>query len=273
MDEKYKLARKTKENEKMIVRVGDSSIGDGSFVVIAGPCAVESREQIINIAQEVKKRGANMLRGGIFKPRTSPYDFQGLGEDGLQILLEAREETGLPVVTEIVDASQISVLKGVDVLQIGTRNMQNYSLLEAVGKTQKTVILKRGFASTIEEFLLSAEYILMNGNNNVILCERGIRTYQQGTRYLLDFSSIPILKEKTHIPIIVDPSHAAGRSDLVSIFSELAMVAGADGIIVEVHNEPQKALCDGMQALSTGEFGEMMKKLKKRYAFEKDEHM
>ncbi len=272
MGEKYKLAQKTKAIDKTIIRIGDINIGDGSFIVIAGPCAVESQEQIINISYEMKESGANMLRGGVFKPRTSPYDFQGLGMEGIQFLLEAKDKTGLPVVTEITDASQIDALQNVDVLQIGTRNMQNYSLLKEVGQTRKPVILKRGFASTIEEFLLSAEYILMSGNENVILCERGLRTFQQGTRYLLDFSSIPIIKEKTHLPIIVDPSHAAGRADLVGIFSELAMVAGADGIIVEVHNEPSKALCDGKQALSIHEFNNMMKKLKKRYEFEMTQH-
>lgn len=272
MEEKYKLAGMDKKHERTIVRVGDSNIGNGSFYVIAGPCAVESQEQIINISNEIKKCGADMLRGGIFKPRTSPYDFQGLGEEGIQFLLEAGDKSGLPVVTEIVDASQMNILIDVDVLQIGTRNMQNYALLKAVGKAKKPVILKRGFASTIEEFLLSAEYILMNGNDNVILCERGIRTFQQCTRYLLDFSSIPILKEKTHLPIIVDPSHAAGRADLVSIYSELAMVAGADGIIVEVHNEPETALCDGKQALKISDFNDMMKKLKKRYEFELTQH-
>lgn len=268
MEDNFKLVKRKCENDKTILCVGDKCIGDGSFSIIAGPCAVENYNQISYISNKVKEYGAHMLRGGAFKPRTSPYGFQGLGKEGIELLLKAKEQTGLPVVTEIVDASQIDDLKDIDVLQVGTRNMQNYSLLKALGKTDKTVILKRGFASTIDEFLLSAEYILMNGNSNVILCERGLRTFQQGTRYLLDFSSIPVIKEKTHLPIIIDPSHAAGRPDLVGIFSELAMVAGADGIIVEVHNNPDKALCDGKQAINITEFKQLMDKLKNRYEFE-----
>lgn len=269
METKYKLVCRENHLEDTIIEVGDEKIGEGKFTVIAGPCAVENEEQIDIIAHAVKKSGASILRGGVYKPRTSPYDFQGLGTAGIQYLVNAKNKEKLPCVTEIMDISQIENLEDIDILQIGTRNMQNYSLLKEIGKTNKPVILKRGYGCTIDEFLYSAEYILMSGNKNVILCERGIRTYQQCTRYMLDISSIPILKKKTHLPIIVDPSHAAGRADLVILLSEIAMVAGADGIIVEVHNKPSEALCDGNQSIDLQTFKYLMARLERRYKFEK----
>lgn len=265
----YVLAGKKNSNQSTIVTVGDVKIGGGDFVILAGPCAVESQTQINQIASGVKKNGADILRGGIFKPRSSPYDFQGLEDKGIEILVNAKKRFKIPIVSEIMDASQIDAMKDVDVLQIGTKNMQNYSLLKAVGRLKKPIILKRGYGCTIEEFLLSAEYVLASGNKNVILCERGVRTFQQCTRNTLDVSSVPILKKKTHLPIIIDPSHVAGRGDLVKLIAEVAMVIGADGVMVEVHNQPQKALCDGKQALDLIEFIELMNRISKRAEFEK----
>lgn len=268
MDNKYKLVSKKNHLANTVINIGDVEIGAGKFTVVAGPCAVENKNQISQIANSIKKSGADILRGGIYKPRTSPYDFQGLGGEGKELLESIQKRVEIPAVTEIMDASQIDSLKNIAMLQIGTRNMQNYSLLKAVGKIRKPIILKRGYGCTIDEFLFSAEYILMNGNENVILCERGIRAFQQCTRNMLDISCIPILKKKTHLPVIVDPSHAAGRADLVILLSEIAMVAGADGIIVEVHNNPQEALCDGEQALDLDEFATLVKRLSRRYEFE-----
>ncbi len=246
---------------RTVISVGDVRFGE-DFVVIAGPCSVESEEQTLKTAQEVKAAGANMLRGGAFKPRTSPYDFQGLGLQGLKILEKARQATGLPIVTEVTDPRDVSwVSEYADVLQIGTRNMQNFSLLKEVGKLNKPVLLKRGMYSTLKEWLNCAEYILAAGNPNVILCERGIRTFETYTRNTLDLSIVPCVKETSHLPIIVDPSHGTGRLSIIEPMSLAAMAAGADGIMVEVHCRPAEAMCDKDQAMSPDMFGGLMKKL------------
>jgi len=246
---------------RTVVSAGDVRFGE-DFVVIAGPCSVESEEQTLKTAQEVKAAGANMLRGGAFKPRTSPYDFQGLGLQGLKILEKAKQETGLPIVTEVTDPRDVSwVSEYADVLQIGTRNMQNFSLLKEVGKIDKPVLLKRGMYSTLKEWLNCAEYILAAGNPNVILCERGIRTFETYTRNTLDLSIVPSVKETSHLPIIVDPSHGTGRLSIIEPMSLAAMAAGADGIMVEVHCRPAEAMCDKDQAMSPDMFGGLMKKL------------
>lgn len=246
---------------RTIISAGDVRCGEG-FVVIAGPCSVESEEQTLKTAQEVKAAGAHMLRGGAFKPRTSPYDFQGLGLQGLKILEKAREETGLPIVTEVTDPRDVSwVSEYADVLQIGTRNMQNFSLLKEVGKLDKPVLLKRGMNSTLKEWLNCAEYVLAAGNPNVILCERGIRTFETYTRNTLDLSIVPAVKETSHLPIIVDPSHGTGRLSMIEPMSLAAMAAGADGIMVEVHCRPCEAMCDRDQAMSPDMFTRLMKKL------------
>ena len=238
-----------------IIKAADSLIGNGNFGLIAGPCTVESKDQINEIAHAVKASGANFLRGGAFKARTSPYDFQGLGEKGLQLLLEAKKLTGLPIVSEITDIQSLPLFENIDVIQIGARNSQNYELLREVGRLNKPILLKRGLAGTIKELLLSAEYIMTSGNENVILCERGIRTYENSyTRSTLDVSAVPVLKRLTHLPIIVDPSHAAGRADIVPDMALAAVAAGADGIMVEVHNDPANALCDGQQSLNLAQF-------------------
>lgn len=244
------------------VDVAGCSIGRPGVVVIAGPCAVESRTQLLETAWAVKEAGAHMLRGGAFKPRTSPYSFQGLGEQGLELLAEARAETGLPIVTEVMAPEHLEmVVHYADLLQIGTRNMQNYPLLRAVGESDKPVLLKRGMMSTIEEFLLSAEYVLSQGNPNVVLCERGIRTFETATRNSLDINAVPLLGELTHLPLIVDPSHATGRSSLVRAVSLAAVAAGADGLLIEVHPDPERALSDGPQSLDLDEFSRLMKEL------------
>lgn len=248
---------------KTIIRIGELRIGEG-FIVIAGPCSVESEAQTLETAHAVKKAGAHMLRGGAFKPRSSPYSFQGLGIKGLQILEKAKKETGLPVITEVLDPRDVSwVGEYVDVLQIGTRNMQNYSLLKEVGKTDKPVLLKRGMYSTLEEWLNCAEYILAEGNPNVILCERGIRSFDTYTRNTLDLAVVPAVKEVSHLPIFVDPSHGTGKLSLIEPMSLAARAAGADGIIVEVHCNPAEALCDGDQSQSPAMFAAMMDKLKR----------
>jgi len=244
-----------------VVTVGSVRVGE-DFVVIAGPCSVESEEQLIKTALKVKEAGGNMLRGGAFKPRTSPYDFQGLGLKGLKILEKAKKETGLPVVTEVIDPRDVSwVCEYADVLQIGTRNMQNYTLLKEVGKVDKPVLLKRGMYSTLKEWLNCAEYILAEGNPNVILCERGIRTFETYTRNTLDLSIVPSVKEVSHLPIIVDPSHGTGRLSIIEPMSLAAMAAGADGVMIEVHHNPSEALCDKDQAMSPDMFAGMMRKL------------
>lgn len=259
-----------KEKERTVVRVDDAVIG-GGFCVIAGPCSVENEKQTIETALAVKEAGADMMRGGAFKPRTSPYAFQGLGLKGLKILKKAKEESGLPIVTEVIDTRDVPwVCEYADVLQIGTRNMQNFSLLKEVGKTQKPVLLKRGMNSTIEEWLNCAEYILDSGNPDVILCERGIRTFENYTRNTLDISAVPVLKELTHLPVIIDPSHASGRVSLISPLTLAAVAAGADGVIVEVHINPSEAICDKEQTLNPEQFSEMVKKARGLHKFMAD---
>ena len=234
--------------------MGNTQIGGGNLTLMAGPCSVESEEQVVAIAKAVKASGATMLRGGAFKPRTSPYSFQGLGATGLEYLKVARQETGLPIVTELMDLSQLPLFKDVDVIQIGARNMQNFALLQALGQVRKPVLLKRGMSATVTELLQAAEYILAGGNRQVILCERGIRTFETDSRATLDIAAIPVLKKLTHLPVIVDPSHAAGRAELVAPLALAAVAAGADGLMVEVHDRPACALSDGAQALSCDQF-------------------
>lgn len=244
------------------VSVGTREIGGVGFSIIAGPCAVESREQILEAARKVREAGADFLRGGAFKPRTSPYDFQGLGKEALNWLLEAGRETGLPVISELMDISHLDLFSEVDVIQIGARNMQNYELLRELGHTQKPVLLKRGLANTVQELLLSAEYIMSGGNDRVILCERGIRTFETATRNTLDLSAVPVLREKTALPVIVDPSHATGHALLVPPMSLAAAAAGADGVMLEVHPDPEHALCDGEQALRPEELADLIPRMR-----------
>lgn len=251
----YKLASRQAHPDDTIVHVGNRSLGGGAFALIAGPCSVESQEQYLNAARQARDAGATMLRGGAYKPRTSPYSFQGLGEDGLKIMAAAREETGLPIVTELMDPRDVEiVLKYANVIQIGTRNMQNFQLLSEVGKVERPVLLKRGMSATVEELLMAAEYILKEGNSDVILCERGIRTFETATRFTLDLSAIPVIKKHCHLPVVVDPSHATGKRDLVLPLSLASVAVGADGLLVETHPEPEEALCDGSQSLPVGEF-------------------
>ena len=258
VSEPYKRANRKFHPHDTIVKVNDTvSVGAGSFAMIAGPCSVESREQIVQIAKQVKAAGATMLRGGAFKPRTSPYDFQGLKADGIELLLEAKKETGLPIVTEIMDARHLPLFENVDVIQVGARNMQNFELLKELGRTNKPILLKRGLANTIKEWLMSAEYIMAGGNENIILCERGIRTFETATRNTLDLSAVAVLHEKTHLPVIVDPSHATGVARYVQPMAMAAAACGADGLIIEVHNDPPHALCDGAQSLRPEQFAEV----------------
>ena len=259
IQEPYKSANRKFHPDDTIVDVGGHKFGGDNFQIIAGPCSVESEEQIIAVAKAVKASGANLLRGGAFKPRTSPYAFQGLKASGLELLKKAKAETGMPIVTEIMSVAHIDLFEDVDMVQIGARNMQNFELLKAVGKLNKPVLLKRGLANTIEEWLMSAEYIMSEGNRQVVLCERGIRTFEPMTRNTLDLSAIPLLKEKTHLPVIVDPSHASGLSRLVKPLSLAAVGAGADGLMIEVHNDPTHALCDGAQSLRPEQFDEVVK--------------
>lgn len=258
--EKYKLTNRKFHPENTVVPVGDKTIGGENYAFIAGPCSVESEKQIIGIAEAVKKCGAVALRGGAFKPRTSPYDFQGLKSEGLKLLKKAKAETGLPIVTEIMSVKAVDDFDGVDIIQIGARNMQNFELLKEVGKLGAPVLLKRGLVNTVDELLLSAEYIMSEGNKNVILCERGIRTFETLTRNTLDLGVIPLLKERTHLPVIVDPSHASGLKRLVKPLSLAAAAVGADGVMIEVHNDPIHALCDGAQAVTPEEFKEIVNK-------------
>jgi 3-deoxy-7-phosphoheptulonate synthase len=259
----YKLVSREIAPDPTVIDVRGRRIGDGYFGLIAGPCTVEYREQTLVTARAVKEAGASMLRGGVFKPRTSPYTFQGLGVDGLRILEEARDETGLPLVTELMDPRHVEdVVETTDVIQIGARNMQNFILLSEVGKAGKPVLLKRGPSASVEELLMAAEYVVKEGNARVILCERGIRTFERSTRYTLDIGAIPVLKQETHLPVIVDPSHAAGRRDLVPALARAAVAAGADGIIVEAHPAPDEALCDGPQLIPTEEFGAFVDELR-----------
>jgi 3-deoxy-7-phosphoheptulonate synthase len=251
----YKLVSRETKNEDTLVKVGDVTIGNGFLTLIAGPCAIESEEQALTIARHVKKSGAQLFRGGAFKPRTSPYSFQGLGEDGLKILAKVRETVGLPVVTEVMDVQTFDLVEHyADVMQIGTRNMQNFSLLKRAGESYRPILLKRGMAATIEEWLMAAEYIMAQGNHQVILCERGVRTFVHHSRNTLDLSAIPMVRKESHLPIIVDPSHAAGRRDQVLPLSRGAVAANAHGLMVEVHHQPDKALSDGAQSLYPDQF-------------------
>ena len=258
----YKLASKEFKSSNTIVEVGDVRIGDGDVVIMAGPCSIESREQLLTTALAVKKAGAQVLRGGAFKPRTSPYSFRGMGEDGLKILADVGAETGLKVVSEVMTLAHVElVAKYADMLQIGTRNMQNYQLLEEVGQVNKPCVLKRGMSATIEEWLLSAEYIMGKGNKQVVLCERGIRTFETATRNTLDLSALPVVKRMSHLPVICDPSHATGKWYLVPPMSLAALAAGADGLLIEVHPDPDHAMCDGAQSLTLENFSTLMDKI------------
>lgn len=261
VQEPYKNANRKFHPEDTIIDVGGHKIGGDNFTVIAGPCSVESESQIIEVAKAVKAAGASLLRGGAFKPRTSPYAFQGLKDTGIGLLLKAKEETGLPIVTELLSVNHLDLFKDVDIIQIGARNMQNFELLKEVGKTGKPILLKRGLANTLQELLMSAEYIMAEGDCQVMLCERGIRTFETMTRNTLDLSAVPVLKDKTHLPIIIDPSHATGIAKLVEPMSLAACGAGADGLIIEVHNDPKRALCDGAQSLNPVQFEHLMGKI------------
>ncbi len=262
VQEPYKNANRKFHPNDTVIKINDNvSIGGGNLTLIAGPCSVESEEQICAIAEAVKKSGANLLRGGAYKPRTSPYSFQGLRTEGLRLLSLAKQHTGLPIVTEIMDISQLDGFDDVDVIQVGARNMQNFELLKALGTTKKPILLKRGLSSTYEELLMSAEYIMEGGNEQVMLCERGIRTFETYTRNTLDVAAIPVLKQLSHLPIIIDPSHSAGKSALVDPLSCAAVAAGADGLIIEVHNDPAHALCDGPQSIRPESFDSLVKKL------------
>lgn len=263
ISEPFKQANRKFHPNDSIVPVGNARIGGGYFAMIAGPCSVESEEQIVEIAKAVKASGATMLRGGAFKPRTSPYAFQGMKDAGLKLLEIAKQETGLPIVTEIMNISTIDLFENVDVIQVGARNMQNFDLLKELGKTKKPILLKRGLANTLQELLMSAEYIMSEGNENVILCERGIRTYETYTRNTLDLSAVPVLHELTHLPVVVDPSHATGKASLVDPMACAAAASGADGIMIEVHNNPSKALCDGAQSLTPDQFDVVSRKVQK----------
>ncbi|WP_291653987.1 3-deoxy-7-phosphoheptulonate synthase [Clostridium sp.] len=263
VQEPFKKANRLFHPGNTVVNINGSEIGGNKIAMIAGPCSVESEEQITFIANEVKKLGANFLRGGAFKPRTSPYSFQGLEYDGLELLKVARKQTGLPIVTEIMSPYDVEIFeRDVDVIQIGARNMQNFDLLKELGKTNKPILLKRGLSATIEEFLMSAEYIMAGGNENVILCERGIRTFETYTRNTLDLSAIPAIKKLSHLPVVVDPSHATGKRFMISPLAKAAVAVGADGLIIEVHNDPAKALCDGPQSIKPEDYGTLFNELK-----------
>lgn len=257
VSEPFKQANRKFHPNDTIVSIGNTRIGGGHFAMIAGPCSVESEDQIIAVAQAVKAAGADILRGGAFKPRTSPYAFQGLKDEGIRMLLMAKEATGLPIITEIMNTRSLDLFENVDIIQVGARNMQNFDLLQELGKTHKPILLKRGLANSLQELLMSAEYIMSEGNENIILCERGIRTYEHYTRNTLDLSAIPVLHELTHLPVVIDPSHATGKASLVPSMAAAAAAAGADGIMVEVHNDPTKALCDGAQSLTPEQFAQV----------------
>ena len=263
VSEPFKSANRKFHPLDSVIDVSGVKVGGGNFAMIAGPCSVESHDQIISIAQEVKAAGANMLRGGAFKPRTSPYDFQGLKADGLELLLEAKKITGLPIVTEIMNANHLPLFENVDLIQVGARNMQNFELLKELGHTNKPILLKRGLANTIKELLMAAEYIMSGGNENIILCERGIRTFETATRNTLDLSSIPVLHELTHLPVVIDPSHATGVARYVKPMAVAAAAAGCDGLIIEVHNDPPHALCDGAQSLRPEQYEDVAKSVSK----------
>jgi 3-deoxy-7-phosphoheptulonate synthase len=269
----FKLTSREFRQEDTIIRVGDVTIGDGSLTVMAGPCSVEGREQLFETADAVAAAGARVLRGGAFKPRTSPYSFQGLGIEGLRYLAEARERTGLPVVTEVMEPNQVEIVNQyADILQVGTRNMQNYSLLTAVGRVEKPVLLKRGYGATIEEWLMAAEYIVSSGNPNVIMCERGIRTFETYTRNTLDVAAVPLLHHLTHLPVVIDPSHATGKRWLVTPLALAGVAAGADGLIVEVHPRPEEAWSDGDQSLTLPQFQSLMAGVTTVHAEVRDMH-
>ena len=255
----YKLVSRDFKKEDTVVRVGDVDVGGNSFVVMAGPCSIEGREQLYQTAQAVRKAGARILRGGAFKPRTSPYSFQGLGEEGLKYLAEIGRELKMPTVTEVMDPRQTELVsRYADIIQVGARNMQNFDLLKELGRAQKPILLKRGMSAKIEEFLMSAEYVLSQGNYNVILCERGIRTFEEATRFTLDLAAVPLIKELSHLPIIVDPSHGTGRRSLIAPMSRAALAAGSNGVMIEVHPKPETALSDGFQSLNVEDFNKLM---------------
>ena len=262
IQEPYKAANRKFHPDDTVIKVGDNEIGGKNFTFIAGPCSVESEEQIVEVAKAVKAAGATVLRGGAFKPRTSPYAFQGLKDAGIRLLLEAKKQTGMPIITEIMSVAHLDLFADVDIIQVGARNMQNFELLKELGRSDKPIFLKRGLANTVEEWLMSAEYIMSGGNNRVILCERGIRTFEPYTRNTLDLSAVPLVKEKTHLPVFVDPSHASGLSRLVRPLSLAAVGAGADGLIIEVHNNPECALCDGAQSLRPEQFEDVVNRVK-----------
>lgn len=267
VQEPYKKANRKMHPEDTVVEIAGHRIGGGYFQVIAGPCSIETEEQIAEVAMDVKNSGANFLRGGAFKPRTSPYAFQGLENNGLKLLLHAKKETGLPVVTEIMTPEHLELFRDIDVVQVGARNMQNFQLLKALGKTDRPVLLKRGLSNTLDELLMSAEYIMAGGNENVILCERGIRTFETAYRNTLDVSAVPMLKKMTHLPVIIDPSHAAGIRWMVEPLAMAAIAAGADGLMIEVHNDPPNALCDGPQSMYPDGFDALMKKIRPTVEF------
>ena len=261
VSEPFKQANRKFHPQDSVIEAGGSKIGGGYFGLIAGPCSVESEEQIVQVALAVKEAGANFLRGGAFKPRTSPYAFQGMGAEGLKLLLKAKEATGLPIVTELMNINTLDLFNDVDVIQVGARNMQNFDLLKELGKTKKPILLKRGLANTLQELLMSAEYIMSEGNENVILCERGIRTFETYTRNTLDLSAVPVLHELSHLPVVIDPSHATGKSRLVASMAYAAAACGADGLMIEVHNDPEHALCDGAQSLTPDEFADVARRV------------
>ena len=263
VSEPFKQTNRKFHPNDTVVQIGDVKIGGGHFATIAGPCSVESEEQIIEVAMAVKASGADILRGGAFKPRTSPYAFQGLKAEGLRLLLQAKQATGLPIITEIMTISALELFEDVDIIQVGARNMQNFDLLKELGKTKKPILLKRGLANNLQELLMSAEYIMSEGNENVILCERGIRTFETYTRNTLDLSAVPVLHELSHLPVVVDPSHATGKAKLVAPMAAAAVASGADGIMVEVHNNPSCALCDGAQSLTPAQFHELSGRMKR----------
>ena len=262
VSEPFKQANRKFHPLDTIIEVGNARIGGGYFAMIAGPCSVENEDQIIEVATAVKQSGANILRGGAFKPRTSPYAFQGLKDEGIRLLLKAKAATGLPIVTEIMNISSLDLFADVDIIQVGARNMQNFDLLKELGKTDKPILLKRGLANTLQELLMSAEYIMSEGNSKVILCERGIRTFETATRNTLDLSAVPVLHNLSHLPVVIDPSHATGKANLVAPMAYAATAAGADGIMVEVHNNPACALCDGAQSLTPPQFDEIARKVR-----------
>ena len=262
VSEPFKSANRKFHPDDTVIDVGGVKLGGGNFAMIAGPCSVENREQILEVARSVKKSGAAFLRGGAFKPRTSPYDFQGLAAEGIELLLEAKRETGLPIVTEIMSAHHLPLFENVDVIQVGARNIQNFELLKELGHIRKPILLKRGIAGTLKELLMSAEYVMSGGNENVILCERGIRSYETATRNTLDLSAVPVLHELSHLPVVVDPSHATGVARLVRPMALAAAAAGADGLMIEVHNDPKNALCDGAQSLTPEQFADVARRVR-----------